>query len=230
MTFQTMSLATGTVHAGPSLRNRIPILLGLKELVDPENNGEGLSGQAIDFSAGTGPHLEVLAPAFPTLQWTATEFLPPGKPAEDTPSPLEVIDFFSVGTHANVNPSLPLDLTTPFSEWPEQLQAMAGQVRLAFCCNVIHITPWAVTQGLFQGAGALLKDEGVLATYGPVAENGVFSSEGNKKFDAMLRERNPEWGIRDLNQLAPLAESVGLQLKTRLSMPANNLLLVFGRG
>ena len=230
MSFVTMSLAAGTVHLGPSLRNRVPILLGLKRILDPDGSGQGLSGCALDISAGTGPHLEVLAPGFPTLDWTATEYAPPRNDEADGPSPLEVIDAFSVGTHANVSPSQPLDLTRPVEEWSEPLRGMGGQVRLAFCCNVIHIAPWAVAEGLFAGAGHWLKDDGILAIYGPFSEKGVFSSDGNRKFNDTLRERDPQWGIRDLvDEVEPLAQSVGLELQTRLEMPANNLLLFFGR-
>ena len=231
MSFETMSLAAGSVHMGPSLRNRVPILLGLKRFLDPEGTGDGLTGQGLDISAGTGAHLEVLAPGFPTLQWSATEFLPPQSRREGQPSPLDVIDAFSLDTHANVSRSLPLDLSQPFGEWEPALQAMAGQVRLAFCCNVIHITPWSVAEGLFEGAGRLLKDDGVLAIYGPFAEDGVFSSDGNRRFDATLRGRDPLWGIRDLvTQVDPLAQRVGLKRQGRMEMPANNLLVFFGRG
>ena len=230
MSFETMSLAAGTVHMGPSLRNRVPILLGLKRVLDPEGTGDGLSGHGLDISAGTGAHLEVLAPGFPTLDWTATEYLPPQDDGEDRPSPLAVIDAFSLDTHANVSRALPLDLSQPSETWDPALLGLSGQVRLSFCCNVIHITPWSVAEGLFHGAGRWLKEDGVLAVYGPFSEDGVFSSEGNRKFDATLRGRNSAWGIRDLvNQVDPLAARVGLTRLGRMEMPANNLLVFFGR-
>lgn len=230
MSFETMSLAAGTVHMGPSLRNRVPILLGLKRFLDPDGTGAGLTGHGLDISAGTGAHLEVLAPGFPTLEWTATEYLPPEDQRENQPSPLEVIDAFSLDTHANVSRSLPLDLAQPHAEWDSTLLGLAGKVRLAFCCNVVHITPWAVAEGLFAGAGHWLKDDGVLAIYGPFSEDGVFSSEGNRKFDATLRGRNEAWGIRDLvTQVDPLAERVGLRRVGRMEMPANNLMVFFAR-
>ena len=167
---------------------------------------------------------------FPTLNWTATEYLPPEDERADGPSPLAVIDAFSLDTHANVSRALPLDLAQPSESWDPTLRGLAGQVRLAFCCNVIHITPWSVAEGLFEGAGRWLKDDGVLAVYGPFAEDGVFSSEGNRKFDATLRGRNEQWGIRDLvTQVDPLAEAVGLKRVGRMEMPANNLLVFFGR-
>ncbi len=228
MSFETMSLAAGTTHMGPSLRNRVPLLLGLKRFLDPTGSGDGLAGHGLDISAGTGAHLELLAPGFPTLNWTATEYVPPQDDGQ--PSPLAVIDAFSLDTHANVSRALPLDLSEPQENWDPALQDLAGQVRLAFCCNVIHITPWAVAEGLFEGAGRWLKDDGVLAIYGPFSEDGVFSSDGNQRFDATLRGRNAEWGIRDLvNQVDPLAARVGLTRLGRMEMPANNLLVFFGR-
>ena len=184
----------------------------------------------LDLSAGTGAHLEVLAPGFPSLQWTATEYVQGPSDRRLAPSPLDVIDANGLQVHDNVLPSLPLDLTQDVSEWHPTLQAMKGQVRLAFCCNVIHISPWRVAEGIFRGAKHWLKQDGVLALYGPYAEDGVFSSDGNLRFDAMLRARNAEWGIRDLKtQIDPLAANVGLKRLQRLEMPANNLLLLFGR-
>ena len=231
MSFETMSLAHGTVHLGPSLRNRVPILLALQRVLNPDGFHAGLSGKALDISAGTGPHLEVLAPGFPTLEWTATEYPPPNSDGDAGPSSLDVIDAFCLDTHSNVQPAVALDLSRPFADWDVRLQGMAGQVRLAFCCNVIHITPWAVAEGLFAGAGRWLKDDGVLAVYGPFSEDGLFSSEGNRKFDATLRGRDPAWGIRDLvTQVDPLAARAGLKRLERIEMPANNLLVLFGRG
>ena len=226
MTFETMRQAMGSVHTGPALRNRIPVLLALKRHLDPAGDGAGLAGHGLDLSGGTGAHLEVMAPGFPTLQWRATEFLgeSPGRP-----TPLEVIDAFTAGVHANVEPALPLDLSEPFGSWHPALRALEGRVRLALSCNVVHITPWAVAEGLFRGAGRLLSEGGVLALYGPFSEGGVFSSDGNRRFDAMLRGQDPSWGIRDLDEVRELARGCGLGLEARFAMPANNLLVVFGR-
>jgi hypothetical protein len=48
-------------------------------------------------------------------------------------------------------------------------------------------------------------------------------------FDTSLRERNAEWGVREIEALEKLAGSVGLVLQETAEMPANNLLLVFSR-
>jgi hypothetical protein len=52
-----------------------------------------------------------------------------------------------------------------------------------------HISPYAATQGLMKGAGAVLSPGGLLFVYGPFKRGGEFTSEGNATFDASLR-----WG------------------------------------
>ena len=131
--------------------------------------------------------------------------------------------------HSNVEAALPLDLSTAFGEWHEDLQALQGKVQLAVCCNVIHITPWSIAQGLFNGVSQLLKPGGTFALYGPFIEDGQYSSDGNRSFDAMLRLRNPEWGLRELRRVEDLANGVALTLNENIAMPANNLLLLFQR-
>lgn len=228
MSFITMSQAQGSIHLGPSLRNRIPILLALKRQLDPQNTGQGLAGYAVDLSGGTGAHLEVMAPGFPTLEWRATEYIAADRDTTQ-PSPLAIIDSFSVDIHKNVHPSVPLDLSTAFETWHETLQELENKVQLALCCNVIHITPWAVAEGLFRGVSRLLQPNGTFALYGPFIEDGQYSSDGNRSFDAMLQLRNPDWGLRERNRVEELAASVGLKLRENISMPANNKLLLFVR-
>ena len=223
MSFEISSLASRTHHIGPSLRNRVPIHLKLRSFFDEHNPTP--QGFGLDLSAGSGAHFELLAPAFPSLQWTATEYLDPAQP--QSPTALAIIDAHTLGIHANVSPAVALDMRQPFEQWPASLQAMTKRVQLVHCCNVIHITPWTVCEGLFHGVGKLLNKNGVFSLYGPFAEAGKFSSQGNIRFDAMLRNTDPTWGIRDLDEVEPLANRAGLQLVKRFEMPANNLLLFF---
>ncbi|HVG48221.1 MAG TPA: DUF938 domain-containing protein, partial [Rubellimicrobium sp.] len=95
--------------------------------------------------------------------------------------------------------------------------------------NMVHISPWPATQGLMIGAGRALPRGGVLYLYGAYKENAVHTAASNEAFDQDLRRRNPEWGVRDLQKVADLASSHGLELVERISMPANNLSLVFRR-
>ena len=79
------------------------------------------------------------------------------------------------------------------------------------------------------GAARHLTPQGLLITYGPYLEDGVPTSAGNVAFDADLRQRNPAWGLRRREAVEAEAARAGLRLCERVAMPANNLLLVWGR-
>ena len=98
-----------------------------------------------------------------------------------------------------------------------------------FCANMFHIAPWACCTSLFDGAARHLTPQGRLVTYGPFLEHEVPTSPGNLTFDADLRARNPEWGIRRREEVERVADQSGLMLLERVAMPANNLLLMWGR-
>ncbi len=80
-----------------------------------------------------------------------------------------------------------------------------------------------------RGSAQHLAPGGKLITYGPYFESAVPTSPGNLAFDQSLRERNPAWGIRRLEDVKAQAATVGLKLAARHAMPANNLLLDWGR-
>lgn len=92
--------------------------------------------------------------------------------------------------------------------------------------NLIHISSFICTERLFHNAGQVLKRGGLLFTYGPYAFHGKISPESNVRFNSMLRSQNPQWGLRDIHQLATLAASAGMQLLEGVPMPANNHFLV----
>jgi hypothetical protein len=88
--------------------------------------------------------------------------------------------------------------------------------------------PWAACAALMQGAARHLLADGLLVTYGPYFEEEAPAAPSNLAFDQDLRARNPEWGIRRLEDVVAEARRAGLALRERHAMPANNLLLVFG--
>ena len=98
-----------------------------------------------------------------------------------------------------------------------------------FCANVIHIAPWRVAEGLFAGSARYLRADGRLFLYGPFKRGGKHTALSNAVFDTSLRERDPEWGVRDIGDVEGLAAGVGLALIETVQMPANNLILVFER-
>ena len=104
-----------------------------------------------------------------------------------------------------------------------------AELLAVFCANVIHIAPWRVAEGLFAGAGRYLRSDGRLFLYGPFKREGKHTAMSNAVFDTSLREQDAEWGVRDIADLEKLAAAVGLALIETVPMPANNMILVFGR-
>ncbi|EXJ10232.1 DUF938 domain-containing protein [Nitrincola nitratireducens] len=95
--------------------------------------------------------------------------------------------------------------------------------------NMVHIAPWTATEGLMRLANRHLSVGGVVYLYGPYWQSGVEPAPSNLAFDASLRERNPLWGIRHLDEVVELARCHQLHLKTCIDMPANNLSVIFIR-
>ena len=93
---------------------------------------------------------------------------------------------------------------------------------------MIHISPWTATHALFRGAARHLRPGGLLVLYGPYLENGQ-AAQSNLDFDASLKRRNPEWGLRELEEVTRVASSHGLQRQQIVRMPANNLTVVFAK-
>jgi hypothetical protein len=96
-----------------------------------------------------------------------------------------------------------------------------------FTANTLHIISWALVERLFVLAGDALPVDGKLIVYGPFNENGTYTSAGNQRFDAMLRQDNADSGIRHKEDIISLANAHHLQLSKIYTMPANNQLLVF---
>src|SRR6202012_2268012 len=129
----------------------------------------------------------------------------------------------------NIRPPLRIDLSDP--AWCPELHDGSGPGPLlaVFCANVIHIAPWRVAEGLFEGAGRYLRADGRLFLYGPFKRDGRHTALSNAVFDTSLRERDAEWGVRDVEAVEQLADSNGVARKASPEMPANNLGLAFER-
>ena len=94
---------------------------------------------------------------------------------------------------------------------------------------MVHISPWDATLGLIKGAAAILAPGAPLYLYGPYKRQGIETAPSNHAFDRSLRDRNPAWGLRDLEAVAAIAQSAGFSPPVVTEMPANNLSVVFGR-
>ncbi len=194
------------LHSPAAERNRGPILAELLQRL-PER------GVLLEVASGTGQHAAHCAAALPGWTWW---------PSDPEPRSRESIAAWCAGL-ANVQPPVALDvLVEPWPGVPDRLDAV-------YCANMLHISPWATCAALMHGAATRLRAGGWLLLYGPYLVDGEPVAAGNQAFDADLRQRDPRWGLRRLGDVQANANAVGLVLRERIAMPANNLLLVFER-
>ena len=205
----------GRLDAAAFHRNHQPIWAVLQKFL------VGKSGDVVEAGSGTGQHVVHFATHTPDTTWW---------PSDLNENHLKSIEAWR--THAglpNIRPPLRIDLTDP--AWCPEMHDGSGPTELlaVFCANVIHIAPWRVAEGLFAGAARYLRSDGRLFLYGPFKREGKHTALSNAVFDTSLREQDPEWGVRDIADLEKLAEAGGLALIETVEMPANNMILAYGR-
>lgn len=167
-------------------------------------------GLVLEVASGTGEHVLHFAREFPKLLW---------QPSDPEPAALRSIEAWRVEVGLfNLLPAVSLDARA--ADWA----VAAADAILAI--NMVHISPWAATQGLMRGAGRLLEVEAPLYLYGAYRQSGVPTAPSNEAFDESLRARDPEWGLRDLDDVVAEAEANGFSLESVTPMPANNLSVV----
>ncbi|WP_426035153.1 DUF938 domain-containing protein [Brevundimonas sp. DC300-4] len=171
--------------------------------------------RVLEIASGSGEHAIAFARALPATTWTPSDPSPEARAS--------ITAWRAEAALANLNPPLELDAAEP-NAWPEV------DAQVVFCANMIHISPWAATQGLMAGAGRILPDPGgLLVLYGPYREAEVPLAPSNATFDDSLKSRDPAWGLRELDEVVALARVHRLDLTRRVEMPANNLMLLFRR-
>ena len=202
------ALPDGALASPASVRNAEPILKLLRAHLPK-------SGRVLEIAAGSGQHALTFSSALPGLEWT---------PSDPNPDARASIAAWAAQAGApNLQTPLALDCMDPTS-WPE------GQFEAVLCINMIHISPWAATEGLMKLAErALPRPGGLLYLYGAYREAEIPLTPSNEAFDANLKARDPAWGLRDRDEVIALARSHGLTLTLRTEMPANNISLLFRR-
>ena len=194
------------LHSAAAERNQAPIVAQLQRLLPAH-------GLLMEIASGTGQHAAHAAAAMPAWRW---------QPSDADDSALASIGAWCQGL-PNVPPPLLLDVMA--ADWPAP-----KPVDAIFNANMIHIAPWPVCAALMQGAARHLAAQGLLVLYGPFIVDGESTAASNLAFDGDLRRLNPAWGLRQLSDVLETARGAGLQLQAQISMPANNLMLSFGRG
>jgi SAM-dependent methyltransferase len=188
-------------------RNRAPILDVLKRVLPS-------AGLVVEVASGSGEHAVYFASGLPTVSWQPTD--------------TDAAALASIAAHraaaAAANLLAPLRLDTTSEQWP------VAHAQAVVCNNMIHIAPWAVTEGLMRGSGRILPAGGVLYLYGPYRIDGRHTAPSNQDFDTWLRAQDAAWGVRDLADVTELAARCGFALAETVPMPANNLSVIFRRG
>lgn len=171
------------------------------------------AGRVLEVASGSGEHALHFARAFPGLIF---------QPSDPDPVALASIEAWREAEGpANLLPPIQFNASAP--RWPDVA------VDAILCINMVHISPWAATEGLMAGAGRLLAPGSPLYLYGAYRQRGVETAPSNEAFDASLRSRNPAWGLRNLEDVVAIAGRHGLQLESIVPMPANNLSVIFRR-
>lgn len=187
-------------QAPAAARNRQPILDVLQPHLPPQ-------GLVLEVASGSGEHAAHFAQALPGLTFQPTD--------PDATARASIDSWAAELGLANVRPALALDAAS--GDWP------VDRADAVVCINMIHISPWASTEGLVRGAARVLAPGGLLYLYGPYLRAEVATAASNAAFDRELRDRNPAWGLRDLAEVAALLDKHGFSSPQVVEMPANNL-------
>ncbi len=193
-------------HAPATQRNREPIGDCLADILPA-------TGLVLEVASGSGEHALFFARRFPALEWQPSD--------PDADAIRSIAAWREAEGTANLRAPVMLDASAP--DWPvDRADAM-------LCVNMVHISPWDATIGLFAGAARVLPAGAPLVIYGPFRSADIPTAPSNLEFDRSLKMRDPRWGLRDLADVDALAQANGLMPKARHGMPANNMLLEFRR-
>lgn len=199
--------ASGDRRSAPAaLRNREAIADVLAEWLPS-------TGLILEIASGSGEHAIYFAQRFPRLEW---------QPSDLHPDALASIAAWRAEAGlVNVRAPLTIDAASP--HWP------IDRADAIISINMVHISPWVSALGLLDGAARLLTPGAPLIMYGPWLADHIATIESNLAFDADLKRRDPQWGLRRVEEFAAAAEQRKLQLEGTRAMPANNLMLLLRR-
>ena len=191
-------------------RNRIPI----GDVLSQQLPSKGL---ILEIASGSGEHGVTFQKRFPELTWQCSD-----------PDPEHCRSIDSWIRHEQLTRKMPaaLQLDVRDTGWLKQLTEPAQAV---VAINLLHISDWNCTTALFTQSAAVLPSGGTLCVYGPFSVDGHHISESNRSFDTSLRQRNPDWGVRDQTSVLKQACTAGLTLQNITLMPANNRMITWVR-
>lgn len=185
-------------------RNREPIASILQEWLPK-------TGVVLEIASGTGEHAVYFAERFPELEW---------RPSDVDPGALRSIRAWRARSKLD-NLREPVVVDASATDWP------IDRADAVLSINMAHISPWGSARGLIDGAVRLLSSGAPFVLYGPWLSDAIETAASNLQFDSDLKQRNPDWGLRKVEDFAAEAGKRGLVLAEMRQMPANNLMLLF---
>ncbi len=198
----------GRRHAPSVLRNLGPILDVLRAMAPA-------TGKLLEIASGSGQHAAAGAKALPGLIW---------QPTDANPDNLISIDAWRAhDPQPNLCAGVVLDAARPgwSSDW-------FGQ-DIVLIINLLHLIPAEMAATILAEAARTLTATGRLMVYGPFLRDGLTTSDGDAAFDASLRAQDATIGYKDLGQVLGWMGQSGLTAEV-IPMPANNLMIIAGRG
>lgn len=194
-------IITDRLYFPATSRNRQPIWDVLSALMPCR--------RILEVASGSGEHLAFFREKRPETEWIGSD-----------PSPAHRLSIAAWNTGMEV-----LDLDVTSADWP-----LTAPVDGLIATNLLHISPWSAAVGLMSGAGRYVVEGGWLYLYGAYFRHDRVTAPSNISFDQGLRSQNPEWGVRQLEEVVALAAEHGLALEKVVDMPANNYSVVFRCG
>lgn len=194
---------TGKPEAPAVQRNRKAILEVLEvELRHCES--------VLEIGSGTGQHAVFFARQMPWLTWQTSDLIANHE---------GICAWIEDAQLGNVKAPLVLDVAQP--------TPIDDEFNAVFSANTAHIMNFAAVEAMFGVVAQCLVNDGRFLLYGPFNQDGDFTSDSNRDFDASLRRGNPAMGIRNLEDLDRFAGANGLARKRLYAMPANNMIAVW---
>ena len=193
-----------------TIRNRVSIAEVLSNYVKP-------NGWYLEIASGSGEHGVFFQKIFPSITWQTSD-----------PECVNRRSIISWINHQELSSKMPdpICLDVENRPWPISKQQKA-QIKGVICINMIHICPWNCTKSLFEESKTFLGDDNFLMLYGPFLRPNIKTAQGNLKFDQSLKLQNPQWGLRNLDDVTKIAFENGFQKDKVIEMPANNLSVIY---
>lgn len=185
-------------------RNQEPILEKLKFILKENDH-------VFEIGSGTGQHALYITTHLPSIRWTTS----------DLPNNHCAIQAWIAEQAAQ-------QILGPKEYESRRTKLPVKDENVLFTANTLHIMGPSCVEQLIQDVAQCPSIKTFIA-YGPFNYQGQFTSESNQRFDASLKERYPEGGIRDYEWIQALWEKAGFGPVSDFEMPANNRLIVFQR-